>query len=418
MTESDFPNIFDDLAMFDEMDKQKLSKKQKKKLKKKKSNKKKPQEESSKTSENEIILMSEEKKSVSAQEIFEEKPKQMQETPHEIPKEEEMISENEQKPNEILETPNEIIDKPEEIVEETKEIVDKSPELDIKAKEFINEVIEKPKELENSQRNSGVKDEFIEVTKRNTKPIIKENNKRFSQLSSKPVVVSNKFQSKSSYNSEDRFKFEKDSRKKSSDSNNFSKPTYFVKGKAINLINTTELEAIEDKKNEKNKFIPKENEEKEKEVVMKSEHGITLCKKKHAKDVLLAKIKRKEIERKQVVPKNSESQQNYGNPEKFEVINEKPIEKKEIYMKEINDPILKKEYKGLSHKIFWRKMDNDLNKFTENIANECKRMKVYRICVFDRIEFIVSNLFANFNAHIKMYGSCVTGSLLINIYLL
>jgi len=416
VTESDFPNIFDDLAMFDEMDKQKLSKKQKKKLKKKKSNKKKPQEESSKTSQNEIIPMNlnEEKKSGSVQEIFEVKPKEIQETPHGKPKGEEIMSKNEKKPHEILETPKLNIDKSEEIFEEIKKIVDNSPELDIKAKELVIDVSEKQKEFENSQRNSVEKDEFIEVTKKNAKPISKENNKRFAQLSSKLVTVSNKFQAKSNYNSEDRFKIEKDSRKKTSDSNNFSKPTYFVKGKAINLINTTELEAIEDQKNEKNKLIskeiPKENEEKEKEVVIKSEHGITLCKKKHAKDVLLAKIKRKEIEKKQVLPKNSETQQNYGNPEKFEVIIEKPLEKKEIYMKEINDPILRKEYKGLSHKIFWKKMDNDLNKFTDNIANECKRMKVYRICVFDRIEFIVSNLFSNFNAHLKMYGSCVTGT--------
>lgn len=35
VTESDFPNVFDDLTIFDEFDKQKLSKKQKKKLKKK-----------------------------------------------------------------------------------------------------------------------------------------------------------------------------------------------------------------------------------------------------------------------------------------------------------------------------------------------------------------------------------------------
>lgn len=410
MTESDFPNIFDDLAIFDEMDKQKLSKKQKKKLKKKKKTNK-TSETAEKTSEPEIILLTKEKSS--------DKYEQFSEISKEII--EPALENNNEKSQEIIAI---IVDKTNIINENIKieEKIEKILEpLAVVEKEFE---IEKPieifkKPLEVVEKFIEEKGEFIEVTKKIPKNV-NINNKRFATFCTKPEPTSYRSTMKNTYLekkeiNEDRFKIEKDSRKKPLETKTFQKSVpIYLKSKAVNLINTTEIELASDK----NKTNYKESEEKDFQI--KTEHGVTLCKKKHAKEVLMAKIKRKEVERYKITPKSSENNFNSNSSEKIDVIvNDKIIfEKKEIFItKEIQDFSFKKDCKSLSQKIFWKKMENDLNKFTDNIANECQRMKVYRVCVFDRIEFIVSNLFATFNAHIKMYGSCVTGTFFFNEFM-
>jgi hypothetical protein len=250
----------------------------------------------------------------------------------------------------------------------------------------------------------------------------REGNKRFAPLASKPESFKGKplpasLIKKESF--EDRFKIEKDSRKKTSvETKTTSKPgpSYSTKNNTIahKPINTTDVDPIE----QSGRATPN-NESEEKEIPIKTEHGVTLCKKKHAKEVLMAKIKRKEIEKQQKTTSTgngtSENPNGFNNKEKpIETLCvDNAVEKKTL---NLNDPIVKKECKGLSQRIFWRKMENDLNQFTDNIAAECKRMKVFRLCVYDRIEFMVSKLFEKFGAHIKMYGSCVTGTIFFEIF--
>ena len=450
MTESDFPNIFDDLAIFDEMDKQKLSKKQKKKLKKKKSNKKKPTIEDPKPDKNSNI--SEENSSLSK----ENQEKSTDETPEPTLSKEfiEKSNEIEEKPLDLPKNPLitqvSTVKKPLETVkpvQEVKKVIEtlkKLPETPKKQldsltkpliepfKDKVNPMVSK-ENVKEEVKSEILADtsEFIEVTKKSSKNI---NSKRFDTLSSsynKPPVTTHQRQSlynrQDSSNSqnnvnsaEERFPVEKDSRKKTTETKNSTSSTSSTtkpyQSKKINLINTTEIEIQDHNKPAKTDDI--------KEPSLKTEHGVTLCKKKHAKEVLMAKIKRKEIEKqkdKTCPQMTSKSiQQPILLPDGIKpIIYESPfVGKNQGFVAKSQDsidPSIKKECKSLSQRIFMRKMENDLNGFTDNIANECKRMKVFRVCVFERVEFMVSNLFANYNAHIKMYGSCVTGEIYYNL---
>lgn len=290
-------------------------------------------------------------------------------------------------------------------------------------KKAINQNALSVEKSESPEENTVKDKDFIEVTKKVSKASLvkKDACKRFAPLASKPEYNQNK-NSKNNYfnfrrettNFDEKFKIEKDSRNKAFENKSSNKlnTSYYNKSKPVNLINTTELE--EQSKCEKTQPIVKEPEEKEKKNVIKTEHGVTLCKKKDALEVLKAKIQRKEIEKQKNIVEKSSGEVNISNQKKIEIISlpekKESFAKETILVREINDVTVKKEYKSLSHKIFWRKMENDINKFTENIATECKRIKAYRICVFDRIEFIVSNLFSKYNAHVKMYGSSATGS--------
>lgn len=480
MTESDFPNMFDDMTIFDEIDKQKLSKKQKKKLKKKKNkNNKTLGEEGKASADMEVIPLKEEKNSETSEDSVQKKPtekKEVKSTPLkgnenekkeesgqkqdsgrkseksqerskkqdvvEKKTEEEKVADSgkakeivEKTPEKPLEkVPEKKQDKPQENIEKAPAVIEKTqqkpqeklpekpqPKADekiIKQTPKDNKPQEKqiPPQEKQNQSPENNDDEFIEVTKK--RPTLnREANKRFAPLGVRadppkntpnkgpipPLVKTESF--------EDRFKVEKDCRKKTIEvktvSNNKpqptstpAKPVMSVNAPALSHkpINTTEIEP------EPDHLSRTISTEKDSETPAKITHGATLCKKKNANEVLKAKIKRKEIEKQ---GKTGTPYENYKTNSK-----EKPIEilRNESYEKKVvNDSNVKKEYKGLSEKIFWWKMENDLNKFTDGIAAECKRMKVFRMCVFDRIEFIVSNLFEKFGAHIKMYGSCVTG---------
>lgn len=487
MTESDFPNMFDDMTIFDEIDKQKLSKKQKKKLKKKKNKTNKALGEEGKASvDMEVIPLKEEKNSETSEDSVQKKPnekKEVKSTPvkgienekkqesglkqdsgkkseksqesskkQDVEKKteeekvvdsgkgKEIIQKTPEKPSEKV--PEKKLDKPQENIEKASAVSEK-PQQKPQEKQPSEKPQEKPQpKVEEKTQQKPIdplkdnnpqekqippqekqtkfpennNDEFIEVTKK--RPTLnREANKRFAPLGMRadpPKNTPNKgpipLVKKESF--EDRFKVEKDCRKKAIEmkttgTNNKPQPTctparpvMSVNAPALNHkpINTTEIEPIPDPLNRTISM------EKDSEAPAKITHGATLCKKKNANEVLKAKIKRKEIEKQGKTGAPFENHKTNSKEKPIEILRNESYEKKAA-----NDSSVKKEYKGLSEKIFWWKMENDLNKFTDGIAAECKRMKVFRMCVFDRIEFIVSNLFEKFGAHIKMYGSCVTG---------
>ena len=461
--------MFDDMTIFDEIDKQKLSKKQKKKLKKKKNKNNKPSGEEGKA---EVIPLKEEKNSETSEESVQKTPNEKKEaksTPlkgnekkqesgqkqdsgkkseksqessmkqnvvekkaeeekvSDIGKGKEIVEKTPEKPSEkVPEKKQENIEKPPAVIEKPQQKPqEKLPEKpqekpQPKAEEKIiqqtpkdNKPHEKqipPQEKQNQSPEND--DEFIEVTKK--RPTLnRDANKRFAPLGVRaepPRNTPNKgpipLVKKESF--EDRFKVEKDCRKKTIEvktvtnnkpqpSSTITKPVMSVNAPALSHkpINTTEIEP------EPSRTI---STEKDSETPAKITHGATLCKKKNANEVLKAKIKRKEFEKQGKTGTPYENSKTNSKEKPIEILRNESYEKKVV-----NDSNVKKEYKGLSEKIFWWKMENDLNKFTDGIAAECKRMKVFRMCVFDRIEFIVSNLFEKFGAHIKMYGSCVTG---------
>lgn len=278
-----------------------------------------------------------------------------------------------------------------------------------------NEEEEKSKEVEDDIKkeettkitNQIIEDDFIAVTKKPAKANFNKESKeskRFAVFSSKPTKKA--YGNKSS-TSEESIKFEKDSRKKLFEAKPIKKAEEVKKKEkdliTVKPINTLEIdENINDQNKIDKPIANKEVQVKPQEKKETINKGITLCKKKDAHEVLMAKIKRKEIEKQQKGRRN----------DYFDI--RKKTQELNFY--ELNDYELKQEYVSISSEIFKRKFNSDVEIFAEKIANEAKKMKIYRLLIFKRIEYIVKNLFVEFKAHVKMYGSCVTGSLNCFLY--
>lgn len=387
----------DDLAIFDELDRQKLSKKQKKKMKKK--GKKKLD-----SIEKNVI---EEKK-----EPINSPGPDIQPSPHLTnlnldngSNETDSFDDNSENKNSDKET-GEIkltINLPtnqnnEDIKNITNDLFDLKKEEEKPSEEVEDDI----KNEEFPKKKSQIADDdFIAVTKKPAKANVNKetkDTKRFAVFSSKPTK---KTYGNKSNTSEERIKFEKDSRKKLFEAKLIKKSEEVKKKEkdltTIKPINTLEIdENINDQNKIEKLIINEETQVKPQEKKETINKGITLCKKKDAHEVLMAKIKRKEIEKQQKGRKN----------DYFDI--RKRTQELNFY--ELNDFELKQEYLSISSEIFKRKFNNDVEIFAEKIANEAKRMKIYRLLIFKRIEYIVKNLFAEFKAHVKMYGSCVTGS--------